>query len=693
MASKRDERLLGREFRKIQPKLRMFAKGSTRVNTARAEFAQALRVESKAAKKKAVQGDLTQGTRTEGHVAASQLKAPRLKSISDEIQANVFVTHFGPETGNGIRQLKANRRSTDGMLSTGTVALSDLAKIADESSVAFIELGETLKPPDAIVSNREVRRPRADVRNIPGRDSGGKGVLVGIIDVGGFDFSHEDFLSPDGSTRWSRIWDQGEGGSRPPPSFAGLGYGSEIKKEHMDEAIRASPEIGLPAWALEPQTQMSLSSHGTHVASIAAGNRGVCRQAYLAGVLISLPDEVARDRRLSFYDSTRVAHAVDYLLQVAEEIKEEDGLDELPVSINVSLGTNGGAHDASNAVSRWIDSALTVPGRCVCVAAGNSGQEAGETPEDIGFIMGRIHASGRIEARGLDKDLEWIVVGNGIADVSENELEIWYSGSDRFAVSVTPPGMPTIGPIHPQEYIQNQKLQDGSLISIYNELYHPANGENYISIYLSPFLRTNPVVGVRPGLWKVRLHGIEVRDGRFDGWIERDDPRRRGVVGEREAWNFPSFFSENSNEDHSSVSSLACGHRIVSVANLDAARERINISSSQGPTRDERFKPDAAAPGTDIVAANGFASPDDGEWIEMTGTSMASPYVAGVVGLMLAEQPKLTSAQVCGIVRRTSQPLPGRNFSWSDDSGYGVVAGELCVKEAKNLSNRRKLNP
>jgi len=36
---------------------------------------------------------------------------------------------------------------------------------------------------------------------------------------------------------------------------------------------------------------MARSSHGTHVASIEAGNRGICRKALLAGVLISLPDD------------------------------------------------------------------------------------------------------------------------------------------------------------------------------------------------------------------------------------------------------------------------------------------------------------------------------------------------------------------------------------------------------------------
>ena len=43
-----------------------------------------------------------------------------------------------------------------------------------------------------------------------------------------------------------------------------------------------------------------------------------------------------------------LAHAVDYLLAVAED-------EGLPISINISLGTNGHAHDDSSPVSRWID--------------------------------------------------------------------------------------------------------------------------------------------------------------------------------------------------------------------------------------------------------------------------------------------------------------------------------------------------
>jgi subtilisin family serine protease len=223
------------------------------------------------------------------------------------------------------------------------------------------------------------------------------------------------------------------------------------------------------------------------------------------------------------------------------------------------------------------------------------------------------------------------------------------------------------------------------MLSVYNELYHPANGANLIAVYLSPFL-AEPVVGVSAGQWLVRLIGEEVRDGRYDCWIERDDPRRVGRIGAREAWLFPSFFSERSVVDRSTISSLACGPRIVAVANLDQERRRVNISSSQGPTRDGRQKPDVCAPGTDIVAAKGFA-PDE-RWIAMTGTSMASPYVAGVIGLMLAINRKLTAAQIGGILRRTAAPLAGADFAWRDDAGAGEIDPERCLEEATTMGMR-----
>lgn len=65
----------------------------------------------------------------------------------------------------------------------------------------------------------------------------------------------------------------------------------------------------------------------------------------------------------------------------------------------------------------------------------------------------------------------------------------------------------------------------------------------------------------------------------------------------------------------------------------------------------------------------------------MTGTSMASPLVAGVVGLMLAIAPNLTGAQIGGILRRTARPLPGADYQWRKDAGYGVIDPDAAIAE------------
>jgi len=553
-------------------------------------------------------------------------------------------------------------------------SLSSRKSNAYENGVLYVETGSALSPPVPLESIASVTAPavpewRSKLGTPPSE------VIVGLIDVGGFDFGHPDFLDDD-TTRFAVIWDQGDEKSTATPAtkdLPGVGYGKIITAAEMNQAIADAEAVGVAPSDFLQQSVEQPGSHGTHVASIAAGNRGVCPTAIIAGVNIA-PGGEDLDRRQSFFDSTRLAHAVDFLL----ELGDKRGC---PVSINISLGTNGHAHDGTSPIARWIDSSLARPGRCVCVAAGNSGQEAARFEGDIGFVLGRIHASDRIPARGLVNDLEWQVVGNGRVDVSENEMEIWYRPGDEFSVQVRTPDGEMTDWVGPGEFYENYPLEAGTFLSVYNERYHPANGANRISVFLSPRLK-EPIVGVQSGTWIVRLKGIEVRDGGYDAWIERDDPRPVGKVGELQTWQFPSFFSTRSNVDNSSVSSLACARDVIAVGNADTTGEQVHHTSSQGPTWDGRTKPDIVATGTDVIAAKGFGGSDTrGQWVSKTGTSMASPYVCGVAAQMLAREPRLTARQISGIMQRTAQPLPGADYTWQNDAGFGVIQPQLCLDQ------------
>ena len=601
---------------------------------------------------------------------------PSLCELARGVQVSVFLDLAPGTTEEGLGLAHCKVR---GGQAVADATLEALRELTEKGVVQLAEPGAVLRLPDPLDADgdqapgppQERRRPEHFQDHQDGAE-----VLIGIIDVGGFDFAHEDFLDDEGKTRFLRIWDQGGVGTRPAPSGdPPFDYGAEFTADMLDAAIGAAGGLGVPAHEIERQSQLSPASHGTHVASIAASNLGVCPQAKIAGVLIALTAE-DEDRSRSFYDSVRLVHAVEYLLEVAKAEQCH------ALSINISLGTNGHAHDGSDPTSRWIDAALVHGGCAVSVAAGNAGQEGPTDPDDIGFIMGRIHTSGQLSGSGDVRELQFRVVGNTISDISENELEVWYSNRDRIAVELILPDGSSVGTVEPGDELEGHALPDGTRVSVYNRLYHRANGDNVASIYLSPFLGTTQVRGIQPGTWTVRLHAREVRDGRYHGWLERDDPQPIVKIGPVEYWSFPSFFTEGSNVDQSSVSSLGCGERILCVANHDVDGDRINVTSSQGPTRDGRTKPDLAAPGTGIVAAGAFDPTRP--WVAKSGTSMASPYVCGIAGLMLAIHPGLTAAQITGILRRTAQPLTG-SYDWRDDAGFGAIDPAAALEEAVRL--------
>ena len=341
-------------------------------------------------------------------------------------------------------------------------------------------------------------------------------------------------------------------------------------------------------------------------------------------------------------------------------------------------------------MSRWLDACLAAPGRAICVAAGNAGQDKAETEGDLGWIMGRIHAErAGACARVSRSSSNGPSSATGSRTVSENELEIWYGAQDRFTVSVKPPGSATWITVSPREFVENRRLPSGTTrLDLQRAL--PPDQRRQLR-------RDLPVAEPRarqlprhrePACGRSASIGDEIRDGRFNAWIERDDPGELEPIGGRRRVPLPVVLhASRPTSTRTRSARLACGHRVIAVANLDDARQRINATSSQGPTRDGRCKPEIAAPGTDIVAANGFAHPDE-PWIAMTGTSMASPYVAGVVGLMLAANPQLTVGAVRRHPAAHGPAAAGRLYEWGNDAGFGRIDAEAAVEEAASANER-----
>jgi Subtilisin-like serine proteases len=92
---------------------------------------------------------------------------------------------------------------------------------------------------------------------------------------------------------------------------------------------------------------------------------------------------------------------------------------------------------------------------------------------------------------------------------------------------------------------------------------------------------------------------------------------------------------------------------------------KIAFFSSRGPTRDGRLKPEVVAPGYYVLGPQAGSS----GYIPLRGTSMASPVVAGLVALILEENPNLDVDGVRGVL--SSQALSDGFMGSLPNNVYG----------------------
>ncbi len=493
-------------------------------------------------------------------------------------------------------------------------------------------LSQRISAPDESDAPEEVAAfHHESPRRPPGLPLTGARVVVGVVDWS-LDVDHPNFKRPDGSTRLIALWDQrparrhgdewrqaqhpGQGQGPPGP----YGYGTVHTRERIDTALRSARPYQALGYHPADADRGGGGAHGTHVMDIAAGNgsrglTGVAPQADL--VFVHLAD---RDTGglANLGDSVRLLEAVDFIARTAGD---------RPWVINLSMGRHGGPHDGTTLTELALDELLSAGnGRFIAQSAGN-------------YHQARTHASGVLRP-GESSGLRFVT---DPADTTPNELEVWYDGADEFTVRIDPPGTTGAPDVHLGDTADLDV--DGQVVGrIYHRAHDPNNGGHHVDAFLYPYAPA--------GEWRVTLEGRRVSSGRYDAWLERDEACSRCQARFVPADASPAC----------TTGTIANGHLPLVVGAYDAHSpfRPPGRSSSAGPTRDDRSKPDLAAPGVGVLAARSAQRDSErspGLLVRKTGTSMAAPHVTGAVALCLeAAGHRLGAAEIRRLVLETTDP-------------------------------------
>lgn len=146
----------------------------------------------------------------------------------------------------------------------------------------------------------------------------------------------------------------------------------------------------------------------------------------------------------------------------------------------------------------------------------------------------------------------------------------------------------------------------------------------------------------------------------------------------------PVVAAGNSGPRANTVGSPGSYAQSITVGATDTA-DKVTSFSSRGPSKikdaDGNFipKPDVSAPGKDIISAGKTGD----QYVKMSGTSMATPAVSGVIALLLSKFPNLSAEQVRVVLAKSAVDI--------DTPGYDVNAGHGRVDAVAALAKAQEL--
>lgn len=468
----------------------------------------------------------------------------------------------------------------------------------------------------------------------------GKGVLIAIIDTG-IDFTNADFRNPDGSTR--------------------IVFLNDLSQERIFSADEINVYLANATPDREDPDIVSLerakdyTGHGTAVAGIAASN-GVGSDQLYSGVA---PDaellivKLGYDIPDSFPRTTQLMKAINWVVITARSLGK-------PVSINLSIGNSYGPHDGSSLLETFLDAAADIGRTVICVGSGNEGADAG-------------HASITFAQNETGKKRVQLSIGNYETGLN---LQLWKNYSTTCSINlISPTGVtyqitnnPPSGPgifLRPTASIDRSLIieTDSEEILVYvgSPTPYSINQEIYFDMipkehYLSVGIWTIEVIKKDPNPLSVDLY--------LPTGITRSENTRFEEYDIFSTLTIPSTASRV-------ISVGAYNHRTDSVPPFSGKGYVLSLQSRN------YVKPDLIAPGVEIVSnnlQNGYGT--------FTGTSFATPFVAGAAallmewGIILNNDPYLYGQKLKATLHRLARPLSSLPQVPNKSSGYGA----LCLR-------------
>lgn len=557
-----------------------------------------------------------------------------------------------------------------GQIVTLTVPVEALPLLESHKEVLQYSISHRIAAP---MMDRARRDTRTDsVHNGLGTASGlpynGEGVYIGITDWG-FDYTHPNYNAAGvANRRLLMAWDQFR---KAGPAPDGFDYGTLISGyQNLKNARGDTSNI------------YGYGTHGTHVAGIAAGKgsdtifAGQAPRANLLFCTFLLGEAEWMD-------------GVAWMRQVAA-----DSARRLVVNSSwgmYSFSTLDGTSLLSQAIDSWANE-----GTVFVTSGGNNGYST--VPCHISRNFGT--ESDTLRTVVVKASEIYSIRESGQALIMWGEEGRDFSAGVRIASGGQVYASPMYSTAMGDTVIYDTLLADGSPIA-YRALIEHAN----------PFdQRPHIQLDVNKTAGEVQLF-ITAASGTVHAWNIANLDNHAGNQGC--SFSSGGHAGFKSGDSQYGIGEPACARKTISVAahaadRYNSATHQTTIGglapfSSSGPTIDGRQKPEISAPGVDINSSISYWTTDHYDetayhwifdkkyiWSTMSGTSMSSPSVAGIMALLLQANPDLTVDEIRDIVFTTARNDEKTGPLVANDStdlrwGWGKINALAAVNKALSM--------